>query len=173
MWSHYANGMTGLCFIYNKDVLDKNPNLKFRKAIYNDSIEKITYRNVSPINKINNKSITYDFGSGHFMSSVIAGSQLSNFDFAYQKHTRWDYEEEVRSVLFPDSDEENAKSGVIEMVGDNAIVGIIIGGKMNKTNRKIVQSLSKERNIPIHVAMPNKQNYSVYINYDVLDPINF
>ncbi|WP_318486910.1 DUF2971 domain-containing protein [Photobacterium leiognathi] len=173
MWSHYANGMTGLCFIYKKDILEKNPKLKFRNAVYNDSIEKITYRNLSTINKSNINTATYSFKTGCYMSTVSAGSELSNFNFAYQKHTRWGYEKEIRSVLFPENDEENAKSGIIELVGHNAIAGIIIGEKMNKTNRKIVYSISKEHNIPIHVAIANKRNYSVDINYFVLDPINF
>ncbi|PSV56750.1 DUF2971 domain-containing protein [Photobacterium sp. GB-3] len=173
MWSHYSNGMTGLCFIYNRDALANKKDLKLERVIYNESVSKMKYSDVEVINKKLNNSSHYSFTLGKFMTSNSAGSTLNNFNFLYQKHNRWKYEKEVRSILFPESNEENLKTGVIEKVGDNAVIGVIIGSKMNKVNRKIISTLCKERNIPIHIAIPNKNNYSVDIVYDVHDPINY
>ena len=171
MWSHYADGMTGLCFVYDKSVLYGHSKLRFKDAVYNKSVEQYTYRDLETTDRLVGDKDEYNFMIGRDVSSVRAGSKLSSYLFAYQKHERWAYEEEVRSVLFAESDEENAKAGVVESVSAEAIIGVIIGSKMNKTNRKIITALCKDRGIPIHLAVPSKKDYSVDIHLNLKDPI--
>ncbi|WP_220719359.1 DUF2971 domain-containing protein [Agarivorans litoreus] len=171
MWSHYANGMTGLCFIYDKAELSNHEKISLNQIDYNKRVKKITYRDLNA--SVTERAKQFSFTKGKMMNQVFAKTELFNFNFTYQKHIRWNYEAEIRSVLFAESDEENAKSGVVETVSDKALIGVIIGSRMDKTNRKVIATLCKERGIPIHVAAPNKKDYSVNIYRDVDDPVNF
>ncbi|WP_411993838.1 DUF2971 domain-containing protein [Agarivorans sp. DSG3-1] len=171
MWSHYANGMTGLCFIYDKAELSRHEKMELNQIDYNEQVKKITYRDLN--SSVTERIQQFSFTAGKVMKKVSAKTELLNHHYAYQKHIRWKYEGEVRSVLFAGSDEENAKSGVVESVSDKALIGVIIGSKMNKTNRKVIAILCKERGIPIHVAAPNRKDYSVNIYRDVDDPVSF
>lgn len=162
MWSHYADGMKGICVVYDRRKLESHSKIKLKPADYNKEVKKVTFRDFEPINfrKLPNQ---YSFSKGKIMAFVEAGSQLKSYRFSCQKHERWEYEKELRSVLFAENDAENEKSGVVIDVGADAIIGVIIGGKMNSVNREIVETLCAGRNIEVKIAKPNKQDYSVDI----------
>lgn len=172
MWSHYSDGMQGLCFVYDELELAQLK-IKLTPATYNDFVKKLTYRDLKATVNSQKDSAFYCFNSQSYYSSVTANCNFDSTQFSYQKHTRWEYESEVRSVLFAENEIENSKSGIIEKVSERALKGVIIGSKMNKTNRKVIWSLCKEKGIPVHVAEPDRTNYSVIIHEDVTDPVNF
>ncbi|MEZ9470457.1 DUF2971 domain-containing protein [Vibrio lentus] len=163
MWSHYSNGMQGLCFIYDEKMLINSDRLKLKEATYNTSVDKLTYRDFPADTTKSSREYSFESGRDVDIYSTKRTAYYSN-DLSYQKHERWKYEEEVRSVLFADDEIENQKAGVIEKIPAEALKGVIIGSKMDKTNRKVIESLCKERGIPVHVATPDRENYTVNIN---------
>ncbi|WP_281628963.1 DUF2971 domain-containing protein [Vibrio sp. St2] len=167
MWSHYAQGMTGLCIAYKKDNLVNNDvePLVLKDVKYNSKVEKLSYKDIDSyvVERQDGRDM-----KGQLGLSVRMKMSLSAITHVYQKHTRWEYEGEVRSVLFAQSDVENEKSGLIETVADNAINHIVIGSKMSSTNKEVILALCRGRGIPVYVATPNRDTYSVEIDNEQL-----
>jgi hypothetical protein len=77
MWSHYGDGMRGICLIYYMEKL-KSSSLEF---------ECIQYKRIPP--NIN------------FFDAYQDYKEMDLGSFLLTKHTGWEYEKEYRSIKFP------------------------------------------------------------------------
>lgn len=170
MWSHYADGMRGICIAYDKNELCSNPQFSTIVPVeYNDTYKHISYKDIhhfinNPPKAFHQLFFTKSFGSRNplLQRSFTMTSYIEGFKHVFQKHTRWEYEKEYRHILLPEAHEEGLP-GVIEIAPKNAIKAIIVGSKMNPINLKVIEMICKEREIQMFKASPNLKDYSVHI----------
>lgn len=161
MWSHYANGMTGLCLVYDKTKLqeDGEPFI-LRKVTYNNNTKKIGYQDIE--SQTIDEGKCFDFSTGSMSRYVNTSFSLRNLQHVYQKHTRWDYEEEIRRVLF-EVEDNVTKPGELIKIPHGSLVAVIVGSKMSHSNKAVIVSLCKSKDIPVYEAAPIRDNYSVIV----------
>ncbi|EKO3518600.1 DUF2971 domain-containing protein [Vibrio fluvialis] len=169
MWSHYADGMKGLCLVYDLESVKKQEQFDNLKPIsYQDRIEKISYKNLSARVKQRPDDQRYQFTSDSNPKLV----NIKGYDFSikledhstiYKKHSRWSQEKEIRNVLWAETDEELSQSGFFENIGLGSLKAIVIGEKMAKSQRKLLEVLCKQRNIDIYIAEVVRETLSVGI----------
>ncbi|MGR5154877.1 DUF2971 domain-containing protein [Photobacterium swingsii] len=145
MWSHYANGMQGICIGYDKVKLHES-DLKFEAVEYQPDIYEIDF--VETYLKHKYEKDTYDF------SPLLSISKV--------KHSRWEYELEVRSIRVPTSDERN-RLGASENLQKNTIKSIIFGSKISSNDLDTLKHLAKHLNIPLFKASPDHNKFAVTI----------
>ncbi len=87
---------------------------------------------------------------------------LRNLQHVYQKHTRWEYEEETRRVLF-EVEDNVTKSGELVNIPNNSLIAVIVGSKMSHSNKTVVANLCKRKDIPVYEAQPIRDDYSVIV----------
>ncbi|WP_394245637.1 DUF2971 domain-containing protein [Vibrio astriarenae] len=161
MWSHYADGMTGVCLVYDITELQKGGDpFVLRDVFYNQTTQKIGYTDMTSITLDEGNS--FDFSTGKMSRYVSTNFSLDNLQHVYQKHTRWAYEEEVRRVLF-EVDDTVTKSGELMKVPESSLNAVIVGSKMSHSNKAVVVSLCRTKEIPVYEAKPIRDNYSVIV----------
>jgi len=169
MWSHYADGMKGLCLVYDLDSVKKMKQFDNLKPIaYQDRIDKVSYKHLSARVKPRPDKEMYNFTkNSHPQLQTVKGYdfsiKLTDHSTIYQKHTRWSEEKEVRNALFAETEEEKSQSGFFEHIGMDSLKAIVIGEKMPKSQRKLLEVLCKQRNIEIYVADVVRETFSVKI----------
>lgn len=145
MWSHYSNGMQGICISYDKDKLLAS-NLEFEDVEYQSSIYEIDFIDTYFKHKMEGNS--YDF------SPLLSISKV--------KHSRWEYESEVRSIRIPTDDERNLL-GVNKDLSLNTIKSIIFGSKISSNDLGTLKELASYLRIPLYKASPDNYEFSVSI----------
>ncbi|WP_413522658.1 DUF2971 domain-containing protein [Photobacterium phosphoreum] len=152
MWSHYANGLRGLCIVYNKEKLNKTKILK-------GNMTDVLYDTTPYISKIKD-----------IKTKVVNNEIWIDLDksdckkCAFSKHSRWGYEEEVRTIIhFSDLDSRLNTSGYAVTVGYEPIEAIIYGEKMSKTNLKILDMICKNKGIQLFKASAKIKDFSVVV----------
>ncbi|WP_394143750.1 DUF2971 domain-containing protein [Vibrio atypicus] len=172
MWSHYSNELKGICIAYNKDKLKAKEEFKDIAPIdYNDNVGLVSFRDLvikSPKKDIANwpehlirEKIVLPATptTGHVIDLVL---NTQDFKHAMQKHERWAYEDENRSVFFPEP-EDRSKPGTLVDAGHDVIDAIIIGEKAPTEDLEKMITYTNERGIPLFVARANKRTYQVEI----------
>jgi hypothetical protein len=162
MWSHYSDGMKGLCIAYNRNHLESSELFKLFPIEYNQNPIKFNYSDLTMI-PVMNEFKYYDYEKNE--ESVGKGSlvRLTSYKYLYQKHERWGYEEEMRNIIDPNSKRSNPKNGGLIAYPKGAVSAVIVGSKMKKTHKKMVVSYCAKNGIPVYVASPNLSDYTVKI----------
>lgn len=114
MWSHYANGFRGCVLIYtfkNEVVhLKKQPH---SKELHAARFKKINYKKNKKLRNL----------------SECVGVNSNNFDIFFEKHSVWQYEQEIRLAL-----KKNGRTnGEVFYLPDNAIKGVIFGVRSSES----------------------------------------
>ncbi|GAA04810.1 DUF2971 domain-containing protein [Photobacterium leiognathi] len=151
MWSHYADGMRGLCIVYNKNELIKS-GVNLADIKYVDSVDKT---NIYDLNLVE-----VDTKNRDKYIATISAYLDDLYKYSYFKSIDWKYEKEVRSIITHNND-NFIPGGQIVSLGKSAITAIIVGSKMPKYNRDIIQMICKEKNITLYLAEPNLSSFSV------------
>jgi len=162
MWSHYSDGMRGLCIAYNRDHLEKSELFDLYPVEYNQSPIKFKYTDLKVI-QVMNEMPFYDYEKNE--ESVWEGylARLTSYDYLYQKHDRWGYEGEMRNIIDPNAKKSNSKIGDLITYPKESVSAIIIGSKMNKIHKKMVVKYCEKNGITVYIASPNLSDYTVQI----------
>ncbi|HCH4647899.1 TPA: DUF2971 domain-containing protein [Vibrio parahaemolyticus] len=166
MWSHYANGMQGLCIAYKKDVVAKSNDFKMVVPVeYVESPQKLSYLSLSGKSESHQKtSIPYDF-SGKATTPVEFKTEFSisfkDYRYVFQKHSRWVYEGEYRNLVVDHSRE--GANGCLKNIGENAVEAVIFGHRIPQTSLKVLELICRDKGITMYKAMPKKSDYSVIL----------
>ena len=150
MWSHYSDGMRGVCIVYDVDKLQLNKGIK--------QLVSVNYAEYVKEYKYSDLKIKLDDKDGLHVDLYESGME----DIIYNKHERWSYETEVRSILAPE-EHENGASGVSIMMDVPSIKAIIFGNKMSSNNLKLLELVAQSKSIQLFKASPKIQDYSVII----------
>jgi hypothetical protein len=128
MWSHYADGHSGICLIFNKEELLES----FKYAtIHQPNIQMIEFKDENYIESINKLKVFFDNEN----TSKISYAQLLN-----HKKKEWRYEEEVRFVKYQVSDERDR----LIQFDKGSLKGIIFGYKMTADNVYTLDQLVRQ-----------------------------
>jgi len=141
MWSHYSNGMRGICLMFDKELL-KEGMLEF---------EKVEYKSVPP---------TVDFFK-HYIEHKN-GEKMALGKFLLTKHTGWTYEKEFRSVSFKVNENTN-QLGFIKKLKASSLKAIIMGSKISQVDKSLLITLSEKFHFKLYIARVNTQDYKVDI----------
>ncbi|PSU74735.1 hypothetical protein CTM93_20160 [Photobacterium phosphoreum] len=151
MWSHYADGMRGLCIVYDKSSLHdsgvKLCDVEYTKSVIKTNIEDLK---VKPKNRYAIKRYEATFST----------TFDEIYKFSYFKHLNWKYEKETRSII-TNKHNDFSPDGQIVKIKNDAIRAVIIGNKMQQSNKDIVKMICRTKNIPIFDAEPNLKNFSI------------
>ncbi len=162
MWSHYSDGMKGLCIAYDRDHLESSELFKLYPIEYNQNPIKINYFDLTMLPVMNGfqyycyEKNELSVGQGYLV-------RLASLESLYQKHACWDYEEELRNIIDPNTNKSNPKHGDLVTYTKGAVSAIIIGSKMKKVHKKMVVRYCAKNDIPVYVASPNLIDYTVKI----------
>lgn len=139
MWSHYSDGMRGICLIYDRDKL-KNSSLEF---------DIVQYEKKPP---------DLDFFDAYQNYKEMDLGRL-----ILTKHTGWKYEKEYRSIMFPIST-DSKELGALCTLEESTLKAIIIGSKASKVDIALIATLSDKLGFEIYTANANSQQYKVDIS---------
>lgn len=166
MWSHYSNGMQGLCIAYKKDILKESEDFKRIIPVkYVESPFKISYEQLGGERlSLETTPHAYDFTKKSDNPAEIElkfSVYFKSYNYIFQKHSRWSYEGEHRNLAIDHT--MNNSAGCLKKVGTNSISSIIFGYRMSKTNIRILELICRSKNIKMFRAIPRKSDYSVII----------
>lgn len=162
MWSHYSDGMKGLCIAYDVDKLKESDEFStFYDVMYDDKPVPFTYSDFELINPDSKKErLTYSHLAESEVTVISKQIVLRNIDHIFQKHTRWKYEQEVRNVIIAPTEKVAGRSVSIKK---DAIKAIMYGSHIRSTNLYILKLICKERNIQLFEVSPDKTNFGVTV----------
>ena len=141
MWSHYSDGMRGVCLIFDKEMLKKGM-LEF---------EKVEYKSAPP---------TVDFFKQYI--DYKNSDKMDLGKFLLTKHTGWAYEKEFRSVSFKVNENINQR-GFIKKLKNSSLKAIIMGSKVSQVDKSLLITLSEKFQFKLYIAKANAQYYRVDI----------
>ncbi|MCD9527242.1 DUF2971 domain-containing protein [Photobacterium carnosum] len=145
MWSHYSDGMKGICIAYDIDDLEST-GLELKEVIYKEIIHEVDFFKTNE---------DYKRSGANFNSKELSDIYIS-------KHNRWEYEGEYRSILWPET-HEIGKLGVQHKIPDTAIKAIIYGHRISDLDLCTLKQLAKLKKIPLFKASPNYSEGKVII----------
>ncbi|WP_305846032.1 DUF2971 domain-containing protein [Photobacterium kishitanii] len=151
MWSHYADGMRGLCIVYDQQSLH-NSGIKLSEIKYVESVIKTN------IYDLKSEKITTTNPNDYDANFILNHHEI--YKHSYFKHLNWKYEEETRSII-TNKDDIFESNGQIIKINDDTIKAVIIGNKMPRYNQDIIKMICKNKKIPIYLSEPNLRNFSV------------
>jgi hypothetical protein len=141
MWSHYSEGMRGICLLFDSQCLQES-GLVFERVLYNKVPPKV------------------DFFDEYIKYKNQNKIELGNFFLT--KHTGWEYEKEYRSVCF-NPNESSPEIGTPKTIPKGSLKGIILGSRVSNVDKSILLTLSKELNFKLFIAYANNEKYKVDI----------
>jgi len=139
MWSHYSNGMRGICIAYDNCSLN-NADLNFESVSYKSSPPEIDFFQWY-------KNQKKDF------------APMGKFLLTKQKN--WKYEKELRSIKY--SKQENSK-GFLVPLKNNSIKAIIYGSRIKTNEVDLLKQACDQKNISLLKASADRENYKVVIS---------
>ncbi|MCR9850337.1 DUF2971 domain-containing protein [Vibrio antiquarius] len=162
MWSHYSDGMKGLCIAYNRKVLEASDSFLLQPVVYNKTPFTFDYKDLMHIPAVDEfKFYNYEKNEESVSKGFLV--RLNSYHYLYQKHDRWEYEGELRNIIDPNSSKSEFTSGKLIEFPNDSISAIIIGYKMTAIHQKLVAKYCALHNIPIFMASPNFSDYSVRV----------
>jgi|GEM_PF-6553430 len=141
MWSHYSDGMRGICLMFDKEKLIQS-SLEFKV---------VTYEKTPP---------EFDFFDQE--KKYRNNEEMDFVELFTTKHTGWGYEKEFRSISFK-TNENSSKLGVSMQLKSNSLKGIIMGSNISQVDKSLLKTLSEEFGFDLYIATANNENYSVDI----------
>ncbi|AVI67577.1 MULTISPECIES: DUF2971 domain-containing protein [Shewanella] len=162
MWSHYSDGMKGVCIAYDRSRLEESEQYDLHPVQYNETPLKLDYTHLHMVDAVDEFKY-FDFVNNEHSLAKGFLVRLLSYDYLYQKHKRWSYEYELRNIIDPNNSRSNPKFGHAISRPKGAISAIIIGSKMKKIHINMVNKYCDFHDIPIYVASPKFDDYSVKI----------
>lgn len=141
MWSHYSNGMRGICIAYDINQLEGS-NLVFEDVIYEQ------------------KTPEYDFFETYKMLNSTDRDELDLGKILLTKHKGWEYEQEYRSVRL----NKEQDLGFLSQLKRSSIKAVIFGEKISKTDLNLLKLVCRQKDIPLLKASADTESYKVIIN---------
>lgn len=149
LWSHYASNHQGYVIKYNIDKIFENNTKQienFYQVKYSESIIKNNYTKL-----VNSFSITNNTNRSQHLENII-------IDAIYNKAKNWDYENEVRSVLYNGT--YTLKNIDLE-IPRSSIEAITFGSHCRPDNKCINLINKSIPNIKLKKARLNSQIYKI------------
>lgn len=156
MWSHYADGMRGVCIAYNRKSIENHENFNLQSVVYNIHPIEFNHDDLKTIPVISEFK-SYDFKNSEPILSEGRLVRLKSQEYLFQKHISWEYEGEIRNIVDPNK----RLNGQLVSFPSSAINAIIIGYKISNHNAKRIQNFCKKNHLSMFVAYPDKTNYKV------------
>lgn len=141
MWSHYSDGMRGVCLMFDKEKL-KESSLEFEKVEYGSAPPKV------------------DFFKQYIKHKNREKMELGKF--LLSKHTGWTYEKEFRSVSFK-VNKNIDQLGFLKKLKKNSLKAIIMGSKISQLDKSLLITLAEKFHFKLYIAKANNQNYRIDI----------
>ncbi|NQZ83505.1 MAG: DUF2971 domain-containing protein [Colwellia sp.] len=141
MWSHYGDGMKGICLMFDKQSIEKS-SLEFDKVKYQDTPPNMDF--FDQYKKYKNKQ------------------KMNLGEFLITKHTGWSYEKEFRSVSF-NINEKKPELGVLRALKENSLKAIIMGSKISQVDKSLLNTLSEKFDFKLLIATANAEKYCIDI----------
>lgn len=149
MWAHYANNHYGFCVKYK---------VGKKHAIRNIIYEKQRIPIANTFYSFIMNSINGIKNSDCFLEAEIISTILQ--DIFFTKHISWDYEQEYRA-LYPLDEEIRGCNVSIEEIG-LSIVEIYSGIKCIDENKKILQEIASELQVPFKECKTSEFSFAVF-----------
>ncbi|UEM40623.1 DUF2971 domain-containing protein [Pectobacterium aquaticum] len=163
MWSHYSDGMKGLCIAYDKNILKKTSEYKnLKPVVYNKKPIEFLFKDFRA-DKVSDEFKYYDEVHKENRIAEPRLIRLNTFEHLYQKHERWAYEGEVRNIVDLDIPRSKRKDGALIKYPSDAIKAILVGCKMKRVHLKMVGKYCILNRLPLYKVSPNKIDYSILI----------
>lgn len=123
MWSHYADSHKGFCVRYefDRELFDSSATSEKKKILLVNNIK--------------------------YSDAINIGKEPSISMALFEKSDFWEYEHEMRMVLF-DCNEKDSDFPVISCKG--AAKAIYIGAKCSDANRRLMEKAIGDKNIPLY-----------------------
>lgn len=145
MWGYYGSGMKGVCFVYNKEKLNKC-GVEFADVVYSDIPPKIDIFK-------------------HLLEKLRSEKVTISAEFSLIKHTDWEKEEEVRSLKFFSTKEHYKHSpGHAVILAESCIDAVIIGARLTGDMRAFIEEYSKRNGIKLFIAKADFLGYKVDVS---------
>ncbi|MDH0356661.1 DUF2971 domain-containing protein [Morganella sp. GD04133] len=156
MWSHYADGMRGVCIAYNRKSIENHEKFNLQSVVYNTHPIKFNDDDLETIPAVDEFN-SYDFKNSEHILVEGRFMRLKSQEYLFQKHISWEYEGEVRNIIDP-----NARcNGQLVSFPKSAINAIIIGYKISIHNINRIMKFCKNNHLSMFIAYPDKTNYKV------------
>jgi len=139
MWSHYGDGLNGICVEYDEKILEVNG-------------DKADNHIFSVIYPENNKTPVIDLFDFH----VNGNAEQFGRALFQTKSNIWRYEEEIRLSW-------KAKESYNAPINRESIKSIIFGKKVNKTWQNIIKKILKDDDVKFKTAVRSKSHYEITI----------
>lgn len=163
MWSHYSDGMKGLCIAYDKNILKGTNEYKnLNPVVYNKKPIEFLFKDFRA-DKISSEFKYYDEVHKENRIAEPRLIRLNTFEHLYQKHERWAYEGEVRNIVDLDIPRSKRKDGALVKYPSDAIKAILVGCKMKETKIKMIYKYCYYNKISLYIVSPDKRDYSILI----------
>jgi hypothetical protein len=156
MWAHYADGLRGMCFVYDAVELYKSL-IKLNPSLYQFDFQKVEY--LDKINSINGiiKNDSLDISEkSRKLSLATTSSKIKDFECENEARImigRLNYDDigmcEDSTSFNPDG---SVHSREIEF-SENSLKAVILGEKMKASYRSIVERLIATRNVVLQEAV--------------------
>ncbi|MBZ9582962.1 DUF2971 domain-containing protein [Klebsiella quasivariicola] len=156
MWSHYADGMRGVCIAYSRKSFENHENFNLKPVVYNTHPIEFNHDDLKTIPVINEFK-SFDFKNSEHILSEGRLVRLKSQKYLFQKHISWEYEGEIRNIVDPNK----RLNGQLVSFPKSAIKAIIVGGKMPYHNARMVLKFCRKNNLSMFVAYPDKAKYKV------------
>lgn len=147
MWGHYARQFTGIV-------------IKFRVSFgdWGNNLHRVQY---------SNKRLKIS----KFHENELIGNN-KEYELIINKSNQWEYEKEWRYINATSECEEDEKGNYISLDKD-AILGVMVGYRIDMQKLDELKSIiaSDFYNIPIKVALPSKEDYS--LDFQDLEEIEY
>lgn len=159
MWSHYANGMKGICIAYDRNILESSEGFTLQDVIYNKTPFKFDYSDLKFIPAKGSYS-GYDLKNSEYQIFSAKLVRLKSYSYLFQKHERWEYEEELRTIFNPGE----ACHGTLLPIPDNSVRAIIVGEKISPAYFSLIKKYCQKYDKFLFISKANKENYMVEIS---------
>ncbi|WP_170916304.1 DUF2971 domain-containing protein [Salmonella enterica] len=163
MWSHYSDGMKGVCIAYDKKILKETSEYEnLNEVVYNKIPIEFLFKDFRA-DKISGEFQYYDEVHKQHRVAEACLIRLNTFSHLYQKHERWGYEGEVRNIVDLNIPRSKRNGGALVKYPSNAVKAIFVGFKMKIVNVKMILKYCSMNRVPLYFVSPNKFDYSISI----------
>ncbi|MBO1566705.1 DUF2971 domain-containing protein [Yersinia pseudotuberculosis] len=144
MWGYYCSGLKGFCLIYNTERINR----------ILPQVSKVIYSKERPTLGV----------MSYFIRKMRGESVFAIESFAKYKHEEWSHENEYRSFLMLDDENDIVSGGVSVQLNESCIDGVIIGEECNEQTKRAIIGYSKDKGIKVFHASADLDIFRVYIS---------
>ncbi len=143
MWAQYAHNHNGVCFVFNKEKLIEK--VKSDRSFYKASV--VHYADILSTYHISEKQVNSIYNKIKLESNgdLPYLSEMKNNDFLkynfFEKSSDWSNEQEYRILIYVNSS-QSERQKVMNI--DDAIEGIVVGERMDETQKSVLRMLFKK-----------------------------